>query len=143
MKKYIKIGLLILSGTIFSWAEDIDVNKTPSERAELFLSTLDDNANEAFDVLVGNGLLAQPLYQSRLLALKMAMPETMKLLGQKMDTPFQKLKEKDVTTSMKVLVYTQNYEWMPITWYFNFYKADQHWDLIKVVFSTEFPIFEE
>lgn len=131
MKRLIFIFLLCIT--------NITLAKMPEEMVEAFLSKVDHAPREALDEIIKNGPLDNPRLQTTMRDLGIKIPLAMQIIGEKIETPPEKIKESNISDSMKRLIYVQKYEIMPMVWYFNFYKARNNWTLQAIYFNTEIP----
>ena len=132
MKKLLILALLPLM--------NITIAKTSDEMATKFLSKINETPQEAMDEIIKDGPLASPIMQVSVNTMSNQVTFMIPQTGKKIDVPAQKLAERDISDSMKQIIYMQKYEKMPVIWYFSFYKANDDWTLQKIFFNTDIPV---
>lgn len=109
--------------------------QTPSERVEVFLRQVaTESSDEAFDELfAGSGF--SELKPQDLLTLKSQTRMAMGLYGPPIG--MEKIREEDLSPSLKRIVYLQKFEKYPVAWEFYFYKPKDTWVINTLNFKDQ------
>lgn len=125
----------VLCGLLFLLASSTSMAATPSERVEEFLEQVaTSQSDQAYDQLfAGSGFAEQKPQELKTIKsqTKMAMGLYGKPLG------IEKIREEDLSPSIKRLVYIQKFESFPVAWEFYFYKAHDAWTLNTINFKDQ------
>jgi hypothetical protein len=127
MKRF-ALGLLLLSSTA-SYAA------TPTDMVELFLQQVTTSqSDQAYDQLFAGSGFAEQKPQD-LLAVKSQTKMAMGLYGKPIGV--ERIREDDLSPSIKRLVYVQKFESFPVAWEFYFYKPHDKWQLNTIRFKDQ------
>jgi hypothetical protein len=125
----------VLCGLLLLLAASPSMAATPSERVEEFLGQVTTSqSDQAYDQLfAGSGFAEQKPQELKTIKsqTKMAMGLYGKPLG------IEKIREEDLSPSIKRLVYIQKFESFPVAWEFYFYKAHDTWTLNTINFKDQ------
>ena len=116
-------------------ASSLSQAQTPSERVEQFLQQVTTPASDqAMDDLFAGSGFAETKPQD-IVTLKSQTKMAMGLYG----TPIgiEKVREEDLSPSLKRLVYIQKFERYPVAWEFYFYKPKDKWVLNTLNFKDQ------
>ena len=116
-------------------ASSLSQAQTPSERVEQFLQQVTTPASDqAMDDLFAGSGFAETKPQE-IVTLKSQTKMAMGLYG----TPIgiEKVREEDLSPSLKRLVYIQKFERYPVAWEFYFYKPKDKWVLNTLNFKDQ------
>jgi hypothetical protein len=123
----------VLVGIALWGACSLSLAQSPSDRIEHFFTQVTTPASDQAleDLFAGSGLsVSKP---QEIAKVKSQTKMAMGLYG----TPIglEKVREEDLSPSLKRLVYLQKFEKFPVAWEFYFYKASDKWVLNTLTFN--------
>lgn len=131
--KQVIFGFALLFVTAVSYAQ------TPSERVEQFLRQVTTSeSDQALDALFAGSGFAESKPQD-IITLKSQTKMAMGLYG--IPIGIEKIREEDISPSLKRLVYLQKFEKYPVGWEFYFYKPKDKWLLYQLNFKDQIGSF--
>ena len=121
------LALLLVSGVSHA--------QTPSEKVEDFLKQVTTpESDRAMDTLFSGSGFAE-LKPQEVVTLKSQTKMAMGLYGTTLG--FEKIREEDLSPSLKRLVYLQKFEKYPVAWEFYFYKPKDVWVINTLNFRDQ------
>lgn len=120
---------------LFAFASSVACAQTPSESVETFLQRVatpeSDSAVEK--LFAGSGIIQ--LKPQTIITFKGQIKMAMGLYGTQ--TGIEKVREDDISPSLKRLIYIQKFEDLPVAWEFYFYKRKDMWVINTLNFRDE------
>lgn len=125
----------VLLASLLLLASPFALAQTPAERVEEFLRQVGTaKADEAFDrIFEGSGFAE--LKPQEFTTLKSQTRMAMGLYGTVLGV--EKVREEDLSPSLKRLVYLQKFEQYPVAWEFYFYKPKDTWQVNSLNFKDQ------
>jgi hypothetical protein len=121
---------------LFALISTTCAGQTPASRFEGFLSNVVATTDTAIDdVFAGSGM-AETKPQA-LAAMKAQLKGLFPLYGKSLG--FEKVSEKDISPSLKKLVYIQKFERTLVVWIGYYYRAKDEWVASNVTYGEEYP----
>ena len=124
-----------LFATLLLAASGVCVAAQPAEQIERFLSRVATPASDtAYDELFAGSRFAE-MKPQEIITIKSQTKMAMGLYG----TPLgvEKIEERDVSPSVKRLVYIQKFRDFPVAWEFYFYKPKDGWVMNSIQFKDQ------
>ena len=109
----------------------------PAESAERFLAKVaTPDSDAAYDSLFSGSRFAE-MKPQEIITIKSQTKMAMGLYGAALGV--EKVEERELSPSVKRLVYIQKFKDFPVAWEFYFYKAKHAWTLNSVQFKDQVP----
>ncbi len=128
MKKTILLLIIVLS-SFTSYGQN-----STDELTNKFIELYEKNTDMAFDYIFGTNTWMKE-NNSGTEKVKFQLREYAKLMGDYIG--FEKLTERSLGKSLKVLVYIVKYERQPLRFIFKYYKAKDNWSIFNLKFDDD------
>ena len=122
----------VLAVILAIFVTQVQAQSTPAARVEAFLTNVSADSDNALETLFAGSRIGESKPQAWS-TMKAQTKSALAIFGKPIG--FEKIGERDFSSSLKRLVYLQKFAVYPVVWHVYFYRAKDEWVANSIVFN--------